>query len=306
MRVAISIVGFKNSDDIVKCLSALDKCDYRDFQVIICENGGLEAYDQLIASLPSSLEGGQDVRVIAAPSNLGYAGGVNVCLRETPDADAWWILNPDTQPHPGALSALVARLSMGDCDAVGGTTHFEDGTVEAFGGRWRPWLARAESIGNGAPVERPVSSGAIELKISYISGASMLVGRGFVEAVGPMNESYFLYCEEVEWCLRGAQIGMRLGFAPGGLVLHHQGTTTGSGLDIRTRPRLPVFLDERNKLLVTRDCYPARLPIAAIAAMALLFLRFGRRRAWRQLGYGLEGWFAGLLGRRGRPSWLQA
>lgn len=305
MHVAIAIVGFKNSDDIVNCLRAIDASEYRNFEVVICENGGTQAYDKLVTRLHSNIRSGQAIRVIAAPSNLGYAGGVNVCLSKTPSADAWWILNPDTQPHPGALQALVARLSIGDCEAVGGTTHSEDGTVEAFGGRWRAWLARAESIGYGSRVDCAVNPKTIESQISYISGASMLVGRRFVEVAGPMNESYFLYCEEVEWCLRAARLGMRFGFAPGGRVLHHQGTTTGSGLNARTRPRLPVFLDERNKLLVTRDCYPARLPIAAIAAMALLFLRFGKRRAWRQLAYGLEGWFAGLMGRRGRPRWLQ-
>jgi GT2 family glycosyltransferase len=132
----------------------------------------------------------------------------------------------------------------------------------------------------------------------------MLVGRRFVDRIGPMREDYFLYCEEVEWSLRGLKRGMRLGFAPAARVLHRQGTTTGAGAAIRERKKLPIYLDERNKMLLTRDLFPARLPVAAGAAMMLILLRFGRKRAWRQLGYAIQGWAAGLLNRRGVPAWL--
>lgn len=46
-------------------------------------------------------------------------GGVNVRLREAADADAWWVLNPDTEPQPTAMARLVARLEVGDCEVVG-------------------------------------------------------------------------------------------------------------------------------------------------------------------------------------------
>src|SRR3546814_4422658 len=95
----------------------------------------------------------------------------------------------------------------------------------------------------------------------------MLVSRAFLQATGPMREDYFLYCEEVEWCLRARAKGMAFGFAPEARVLHNQGASTGSGQSVRTRPRLPIYLDERNKMLVTRDCFAGRLPIAAVAAL---------------------------------------
>jgi GT2 family glycosyltransferase len=119
-----------------------------------------------------------------------------------------------------------------------------------------------------------------------------------------MREEYFLYCEEVEWCLRGLDRGMRLGFAPGALVLHYQGTTTGNPPDIRQRGKTPVYLNERNKILMVRDLFPARLPFVAVTAFLVIFARFARRGAWRQLGYALEGWVAGLRDERGRPSWV--
>lgn len=305
MHVVVSIVGFRNPEDIASCLSALDRSTYQDFEVVICENGGLEAFEALRQTLPERLPGGQPVRAVLAPGNLGYAGGVNVCIRQAPDADAWWVLNPDTQPDPDAMALQVARLSVGDCEAVGSTIYLPDGRVQSHGGRWRPWLARAESIGYGSLLSLAPNPAVIEGEQNYLNGASMMVGRRFVDVVGFMREEYFLYCEEVEWCLRGIQLGMRLGFAPGAFVLHYVGTTTGSYADIRKRPVTPVYLNERNKLLTTRDVFPGRLPVAAFGSFVLIFLRFGRRGAWRQLIYGLSGWMAGLSNSRGVPGWLK-
>jgi Predicted glycosyltransferases len=304
MHLVVAMVGYRNAQDILACLQALSVSTYSDFEILICENGGEEAFRQLRAVLPSRLSGGQVVRAFQAKSNLGYAAGVNACLRAAPHAEAWWILNPDTEPSATAMALMAARLESGDCDAVGSSILGSQHDVQSHGGRWRPWLARAEAIGRGEPVRASPAAADVERIQNYISGASLMVTARFLQVVGPMREDYFLYGEEVEWCLRGVQRGMRLGFAAGARVLHHAGTTTGSAKGVRSRPRLPVYLDERNKILVTRDRFPARLPVAAGAAFLLILMRFARRGAWRQTGYALAGWFDGLRNRRGKPEWV--
>ncbi|WP_292960628.1 glycosyltransferase [Novosphingobium sp. UBA1939] len=305
MHVAIAIVAFRNADEIAGCLAGLATSTHCDFEVVICENGGADAYRALVDALPASLPGGQPVTVIQAPGNLGYAGGVNVCIRARPDADAWWVVNPDTVPDSGALAALVARLARGDCAAAGGVLHDPRGRIQAYGGRWRALMARAESIGSGASLTDRPDAAAIEARMNYLLGASMLIGRRFVDAVGLMREDYFLYAEEIEWCLRGVAAGLKLGFAPDARVCHDQGSTTGSNDAHRTRPRMPIYLDERNKLNVVRDTTPAKLPVAALASFVLAFLRYGRRGAWRQWGYAMAGWSAGLRNQRGFPPWMR-
>ncbi|MFL5296752.1 MAG: glycosyltransferase [Phenylobacterium sp.] len=303
-HVSICIVGFRNPQDIVACLGALAKSAYRDFSVVICENGGAEAYAGLVRAVPAALPGGQAVTAFDAGANLGYAGGVNACIAASREAAAWWVLNPDTLPHPDALRHLADRLAVGDCGLVGATIHGPDGLVESRGGRWIAPLARAESIDRGKRLDDPTSQAGIEADLSFVSGASMLVGPRFAERVGLMREDYFLYGEEVEWCLRGLARGERLGLAVEARVLHNQGSTTGSVADLRRRSRMAVFLDERNKLLTTRDCAPSLLPVVAVGSFLMLWLRFARRAAWRQLGYAMQGWWAGLLGRRGVPDFV--
>lgn len=299
MHVAVAIVGYRNLADIQKCLEALGRSEHTQFEVVICENGGAEAYQALLDGVPKALPGGQRVRAIAAPRNLGYAGGVNFAMAAAPQADAWWVLNPDTEPQPGLLKACVERLAKGDVHAVGCTIYLPSGEVQSDGGRWRPWLARAEVIGWGRRIDDPVDPAVIEAQQNFINGACMVVDRKFMQTVGPMREDYFLYCEEVEWCLRAVARGIRLGFAANARCLHHAGTTTGSHVGLRQRPKRPVYLDERNKVLVTRDCFPTRMPIAVPLALALIMLRFAARGAWKQTSYAVQGWAAGILNRRG-------
>src|SRR3546814_13959768 len=111
-------------------------------------------------------------------------------------------------------SDLSERLGKGDCQAVGGIQYYGDGRVQSDGGTWRPWFARAVSIGHGRKLSDPIDPDAIESSINYITGASMLVSRAFLQATGPMREDYFLYCEEVEWFMRARAKGMAFGFAP--------------------------------------------------------------------------------------------
>lgn len=306
MHVSICIVGFRNTSDIQGCLKALAHSIYADFEVVICENGGEAAYGALVDEVRAKLPSGQAVRIISAPDNPGYAGGVNIAMQASPDADAWWVLNPDTAPHEAALTHLVERLQVGDCDAVGSTVHSPSGEVQNRGGVWNAWLARAVSLDQGVPVQAGRSPAELEARVNYLSGASMLVGRRFLERVGPMREDYFLYAEEVEWCLRARQLGCTLGMAIEARIPHLQGSSTGSVSRIADRHHMPVYLDERNKMLLTRDRFPSRLPVAAALSFLLLFLRFARRGAWKQLGYGMSGWLAGLRNKRGKPPWMMA
>lgn len=298
------VVAFRNSGDVVLCLHALSRSSHSDFTVYICENGGDEAYDQLSAAIPKRLPDGQPVVALNAGENLGYAGGINLCLEAAGIGfSAAWILNPDTEPEPGALAAMLRRLERGDVDGVGSMVISTDGRVQSYGGRWRSWLAVGGSIGLRARADDPVDPAAIEAQQAYLSGASMLVSRRFIEVNGPMRADYFLYVEEVEWCLRARRRGLRLGFAPDAVVRHHQGTTTGWAGPFNERPKLSIYLDARNRVRLTQQMSPWFLPTAIAGILAHSLWRYGRRGAWRQVGYVFEGVLAGLRGECGRPAW---
>ncbi|KAF0112947.1 MAG: family 2 glycosyl transferase [Rhodospirillaceae bacterium] len=137
--------------------------------------------------------------------------------------------------------------------------------------------------------------------MNYVNGAAMFVIRPFIEQVGLMDESYFLYCEEVDWCLRRG--AWRLGYAHESLVHHAHGATMGSNRDRRHRSRLSVYLDERNKLLLTRRFWPALYPLVVVVTL-LLTMQYAKAGAWANFRTALAGWYAGIGGQRGKPPWM--
>lgn len=302
-HVVVCLVGFRNPGDLDGALSALSRSTHRDFEMVICENGGAAERDQLVRRLPDALEGGQRVDVLPYDGNSGYAGGNNRCIAARPDAGAWWIVNPDARPAPDAMALLLAALSDGRTDAVGGTLLRDDGRVQAYGGRWEGRIARAVSIGSGERFDPAAAPDAATL--DYILGASLMFTPHFLRVAGPMRDDYFLYGEEVEWCLRAKARGLSLGIEPRAVIAHAQGTTTGDGGAFARRPRLPVYLDQRNKILILRDTAAPQLWLRALGSLGALAARSLRHRGWRQFGYGAAGWLDGLRGRRGVPEWLQ-
>jgi N-acetylglucosaminyl-diphospho-decaprenol L-rhamnosyltransferase len=326
-RVIVIVVGFECAADIVRCLKSLQKSTYRAFEIHICENGGSEAFDELIGALskgfslalPTIPTAASDARIAEtradrlgpegppivvhrAEANLGYAGAVNATIRALHETewDAVWVLNPDTQPEPDALAALLQRARDGNFGVVGSRLAHLEGNIHVLGGFWRPWLARGFNIGRGEPLSAPVDAGMVEATMNYIVGASMYVTREYVERVGLMSEHYFLYNEDVDWCFRRG--GFKLGYAHDSIVFHAHGSTIGSSVDKRRRSPLAVYLAERNKLLFTRRFFPLRYPVVATISLAFCgqYLMAG---ALRNFAFAVRGWLAGLCGEVGIPVW---
>lgn len=330
--VAVLIVGFRNPSDITDCLTALSHAAAGpSFDVFICENGGEPDYRQLIQDLvgdqgpcvlddpsspvaqePNRFTSTLQLRFRTRPSrvfigcatgNLGYAGGINAWLNQLWKVGGWkglWILNPDTEPEPMALAALVERAETGNKGMVGSTI-LEDDHVRFRGGlHWQRLASRGIAIGLGERLDTPHDISAIEAAMDSPSGASMYVTRSCAEAIGPMDESYFLFFEDLDWGVRAKKLG--LGYATDSIVSHKRGTTTGSARSPAAIPRLSVYLQHRNGIHFVRRYFPWALP-ARIALSLLYATRFLIRRAPNNFMATIEGIFAGLRGETGRPAW---
>ena len=253
-RVVIVIVATDEAKNLVGCLGSLNDSIYREFSVVICENGGQEAFDRDVRELSKvsgivqtdaeadnrlgAVEGqrfhlGQDkrvVRVLRSRENRGYSGGVNFCIAAAgTDWDFVWVLNPDTFPEVDALGALVRKQAEGDYGMVGSKIVFvANGRVQLWGGlRYWPLLGRSRSLGHGQPVEVTPDLKEIEAALDIVSGASMFVSKDYIKTVGVMDDDFFVYYEDTEWSLRRGKF--RLGYAHDSVVHHIAGSTSGSG-----------------------------------------------------------------------------
>jgi GT2 family glycosyltransferase len=224
-------------------------------------------------------------------ANLGFAGGNNVGLRfalARNDFSYVWILNNDTVVAPEALGALVARLSqVPDAGLCGSTLMYYDNPeiVQVRGGvRYDRWFATIQPLGMGRRADEQFDHARIEGSMSYPAGASMLVTRDFLREVGLLSESYFLYCEELDWVTR-SRGRFKIAYSPKSMVYHKEGRSIAAAATDRPF-NLTDFYAHRNRLRYTRRFFPRRLPTVVLRTFAAALARLWRgqpRRAWALL-----------------------
>jgi GT2 family glycosyltransferase len=236
--------------------------------------------------------------LIRTGGNLGFAGGNNVGLRYAlarGDLESVWLLNNDTVVDPMALQHLVdamrAEPSMGIC----GSTLMEYADprrVQARGGgTFNAWLALPRFIGAGERrLDAPADPRGVRRRLAYVTGASMLVSRRFLETVGLLDEGYFLYFEELDWALRAGG-RFTLGYAPDSVVYHKEGRSIGTHGG-REKSLLSDRYFMRNRLLLTRKYFPRRLATVRLALLVSL-LRRAARGQWDRVRLIAELWRTG-------------
>jgi len=331
IEVPIIIVGFGHADDMVKCLDAIAKqrgCP--KFGTFICENGGAAAFDALVKALseqggpcegtvehaePASNDfvrarrlrlAGTDtpVEIGEAGDNGGYAGGINAWLRPLLARPGWsavWILNPDTSPEPDALAELVAYAAARGKGMVGSrlmTPGRSDVTLSR-GLKFNKLTGRLMGVDLFAPVSPEPDPEDVERRMDSPTGPSMYVTRTCIERIGLMDESFFLYWEEVDWAVR-AKAACGVGYAHKSVVPHVMGTTTGSGGGRAKRSAFSVYLGHRNQLRFVRRHYPRWY----LWTVFVTFVRSGEYLAagsTRNFVAAVRGLIAGLRGETGRP-----
>jgi len=256
-KVACIILNWNGWQDTIDCLAALQECTYPQVTVIVVDNGSTnDSAARIRAACP-------DVVLLESGENLGFAGGNNIGIRYAlaHGAEYLWLLNNDTRPAPDALSALVAKaLSDRKIGAVASICYYADAqsTVQAWAGsRVNLWIGYVRLA--TVPHE--------DDWFDSLNGASMLVSRAAVEDAGLLDEGFFLYWEDTEYCLRLRRKGWRLAAAPDSRVLHKVNASTGGNWLIIDRH----FTASGLRLLRLHSAVPQ------LSSFLFLTVRFSRR-----------------------------
>ncbi len=253
MSLFVVILNWNGKADTLACLESLQAAEGVDFRVIVCDNGSTDGSLTALADWARQRFGSNfrqlrsiDVEasspalherffLIDNVANLGFAGGNNVGLRwalRDPACRHVWLLNNDTEVAPDALAQALARLAarsdMGLCGSTLVYAHDRQ-TVQAWGGSaYSRWSGRTRHLGaHSTLAQLPTSPAAVEAEMACVVGAAMLVRREWLETVGLLGESYFLYFEEMDWARRAAG-RYSLGWAPRSIVFHKEGASIGT------------------------------------------------------------------------------
>jgi len=173
------------------------------------------------------------VRLIRSETNPGFAAGVNRAAAAA-RGQALLILNPDATLCPGALDLLLDVLAREPRAAlVGPALRYPDGTRQAAAFRFPGLVQVCLDL---FPVARLMdsrlngrvnpSSDHLPVPIDYALGACMLMRRAAWEDVGPLDEGYFMYLEEIDWCQRARLRGWGVWHVPAAVAVHHGGSST--------------------------------------------------------------------------------
>jgi GT2 family glycosyltransferase len=197
------------------------------------------------------------VRVIDAQRNAGFAAANNLGMRAT-SSELILLLNPDTVVPPPAIDRLVAALDARQDVAVVGP-RLVDGAGRAelsFGSMMSPLAELWQKmlvVGNDR--RAPILSGyvdrltRVERTVDWVSGACLLVRRADADVVGLMDERYFMYTEDVDFCAAIRARGRRVLFAPAAEIVHLRGrsaSTARSATEAAYRRSQLAFYDKHH------------------------------------------------------------
>lgn len=295
-KVYIVVLNYNGWQDTIECLESLKKQTYTNCQIVVVDNCSQDnsatylqqwistsksvynsnslirsqtyfqsdklvppvIFDAVENESDSAIMGDEKIVLLQTSTNLGFAGGNNVALKQIllkSDADYVWMINNDTVVDPSCLSAMIEHQKDNTETPIGIVGckiryYHNPNVIQCVGGSYyNKWLGYSKQIGNCE-----VDNGQFDNKYirpDLINGACMLVSVPFLKSVGLMNEEYFLYFEEQDWAERARRKGFLLSYCGKGLIYHKEGATIGGGQK-KGSSRFSDFYFTRSKLLFTK------------------------------------------------------
>ncbi|MBR0685647.1 glycosyltransferase family 2 protein [Bradyrhizobium manausense] len=286
--VVVAIVTYKSADLTVACIRSIEverAASKLAISVVVVDNVSGDA--PAIAQSIADNHWGSWVRLVVAPKNGGFAYGNNVAIREAAQMGPpryCHLLNPDTELRSGAIDTLVSFLDQNRSVGIAGSS-FEnlDGSDWPIAFLFPTLLSEVEAGFQTGLVSRILSRWVVARQMSknaeridWVPGASMMVRWTVVEKIGGLDENYFLYFEETDFCHRSSQAGFQTWYVPASRVMHIAGQSTKvTERDAKVK-RLPAYwFESRRRFFATTYGlrYAMATDLAALAAHGLGLLK---------------------------------
>lgn len=221
--------------DLPRPPGSIDDVATAGVEVWVVDNGSADGSADLVA---------RDhpwVHLLRNDENIGFTAANNLVLRRWLDAPTGpppftLLLNPDTEPAPNSIAVLRTALEASPTlGLVGPALEYPDGRFQHAAFRF-PGIVQAmldlwpverlqDQVINGRYPRARYAAGA-PFDVDFVLGACMLIRRDAFRSIGALDERFFMYCEEIDWCLRLRERGWRVACVPEARVVHHGGAST--------------------------------------------------------------------------------
>jgi N-acetylglucosaminyl-diphospho-decaprenol L-rhamnosyltransferase len=263
--IVISIINYRTAEMTIECArSVLQQIDGDiDAEIVIVDNrsddGSIETLSDWIAGLPAPAP----VRLVLSETNSGFSGGHNQGIAAV-SARHYLLLNSDALLRPGFLQRILeAARANPDAGFIAPRLEYENGVVQISCFRFPGPISEFIRGANSGPVTRLFAERDVPLgpdpdpdEIEWASFACILVNGAMVDQIGPMDEGYFLYFEDAEYCLRARRAGWRLHRCPDAAAVHFRGGSAPVKALARERKRLPrYYYSSRTRFLYQAHGY---------------------------------------------------
>lgn len=245
----ISIINYRTGTLTVNCIrSVLADIEDVPAQIVVIDNlsgdGSAEQIEEWIASQPAPVP----VTLIRSTTNAGFSGGHNQGIKVSP-ADFYLILNSDALIRPGFFAAMLEAAKRAPTHGFfAPRLEYEDSTQQVSCFRFpSPFSELIRGAATG-PVTKALSRYDIPLtmppeseEIGWASFACILLRGAMVNDIGLMDEGYFLYFEDTEYCWRAHRAGWRIAYVPNARTVHFRGGSAPVKALAREKKRLPAY-----------------------------------------------------------------
>jgi GT2 family glycosyltransferase len=262
MKTLVVIVNYRTPKLVRDCLDSLaGEVAANDVHVIVTDNASGDGSAEELAEVTEPLDW---CTFMPLPKNGGFAYGNNEAIRAGLDGkfgdvpEYVWLLNPDTLVRSGAIAELVKFMDAHpDVGIAGGRTLDREGEVYPSAFRLPTVAGEVESVLRFGPATKLLWGRRTTLPIpdeptpvGWVAGASMMVRREVFEDAGLMDEGYFMYFEETDFCLRAKEAGWPTWHVPASVITHLIGQSSGTtGADAVKKRRPRFWFDSRRRYM---------------------------------------------------------
>lgn len=256
MKLQIVIVNYKTPELTIDCLRSIEPeiaTVVGGCKVVVTDNASGDGSPEKISAAIAQNNWNTWVEFMPLPQNGGFAYGNNEGIRPALGSanppEYFYLLNPDTRVIPGALKALVDFFEAHPrAGIVGSRIENEDGSVRRSVFRFHTLRGEVEGCARIGVISKVFNRWAVAPPVpetpqqaEWVSGSSMVVRTEVFKQIGLMDEGYFMYYEETDFCLRSHRAGWECWYVPQARIIHLVGQASGVTGTKRAIKRRPTY-----------------------------------------------------------------
>jgi hypothetical protein len=294
VKLLVIILNYKTARLTVDCLQSLapQVATRPDAAAVVLENGSADDSAAQLQNAIAARGWPSWVDLIASARNLGFTAGNNLVMRralESPDPPEYFLLlNSDTVALPGAIDALVQFMDQHpDAGIAGSRLEYPSGEVQGSPFRFHSVASELDrSLAIGLFSRALARSTRYDPKpscatpVDWVAGASMMLRRETIRSAGLLDETFFAYFEDMDYCLAAARKGWRTWYVPASRIVHIEGASSGIRGGSYASPPLYYFQARRRYFRKNYGLFYAAMADAALISGCVVGLLYAiiRRR----------------------------